>query len=180
MPRMVRGGLIQATLCEPVTSGVEKVKQAMIDKHVALLADAASKGVEVVCMQELFYGPYFCAEQDPKWYELTERMPDGPTTKLMQELATLGAKFEENLLDATQAWRLELHDEARLAGLPEDARERARQSARTRGLDGWALTLDFPCYHAVMCHATDRELRREMYEAWVTRASKRFSSPSSQ
>jgi beta-ureidopropionase len=87
MARVVRGGLIQATLCEPVTSGVEKVKQAMIDKHVALLADAADKGVEVVCMQELFYGPYFCAEQDPKWYELTERMPDGPTTKLMQELA---------------------------------------------------------------------------------------------
>lgn len=101
-------------------------------------------------------------------------LPPGPRARfreLMQELATLGAKFEENLLDATQAWRLELHDEARLAGLPEDARERARQSARTRGLDGWALTLDFPCYHAVMCHATDRELRREMYEAWVTRAS---------
>ncbi len=83
MPRMVRGGLIQATLCEPVTSGVEKVKQAMIDKHVALLADAADKGVEVVCMQELFYGPYFCAEQDAKWYDLTERVPDGPTVKLI-------------------------------------------------------------------------------------------------
>jgi len=91
--------------------------------------------------------------------------------QIMQELATLGAKFEENLLDATQAWRLEVHDEARLAGLPPDARERARQAARTRGLDGWALTLDFPCYHAVMCHAVDRELRREFYQAWVTRAS---------
>ena len=103
-------------------------------------------------------------------------LPPGPRARfreIMQELSSLGAKFEENLLDATQAWRLELHDEARLAGLPEDARERARQTARTRGLDGWALTLDFPCYHAVMCHATDRELRREMYEAWVTRASDR-------
>ncbi len=87
MPRNVRGALIQATLCEPVTSGVEKVKQAMIDKHVDLIAQAADKGAEVLCMQELFYGPYFCAEQDPKWYELTERVPDGPTTKLMQELA---------------------------------------------------------------------------------------------
>jgi oligopeptidase A len=91
--------------------------------------------------------------------------------EIMQELSTLGATFEENLLDATQAWRLEIHDEARLAGLPEDAKARARQAARSRGLDGWALTLDFPCYHAVMCHALDRELRREFYEAWVTRAS---------
>jgi oligopeptidase A len=91
--------------------------------------------------------------------------------QIMQELSTLGAKFEENMLDATQAWRLEVHDEARLAGLPEAARERARQAARNRGLGGWALTLDFPCYHAVMCHAVDRGLRREFYEAWVTRAS---------
>jgi oligopeptidase A len=101
-------------------------------------------------------------------------LPPGPRARfreIMQELSTLGAKFEENLLDATQAWRLEVRDETRLAGLPEDARERARQAARNRGLDGWALTLDFPCYHAVMSHATERELRREMYEAWVTRAS---------
>lgn len=90
---------------------------------------------------------------------------------IMQELSTLGAKFEENVLDATQAWRLHLTDEARLAGLPEGARERAAAAARTRGLEGWVLTLDFPCYLAVMSHATDRELRREMYEAWVTRAS---------
>jgi oligopeptidase A len=92
---------------------------------------------------------------------------------IMQELSTLGAKFEENLLDATQAWRLEIHDESRLAGLSEATQERAQQAARARGLGGWVLTLDFPCYHAVMCHASDRELRREMYEAWVTRASER-------
>jgi len=90
---------------------------------------------------------------------------------IMQELSTLGAKFEENLLDATQAWRLHVTDEAQLAGLPEGARERAAEAARTRGLEGWVLTLDFPCYHAVMSHASERALRREMYEAWVTRAS---------
>lgn len=90
---------------------------------------------------------------------------------IVQELATLGAKFEENLLDSTQAWRLQIDDESRLEGLPEDARARAAQAARNRGLDGWALTLDFPCYQAVMSHARDRALRREMYEAWVTRAS---------
>jgi beta-ureidopropionase len=87
MSRIVRGGLIQATLCEPSDSPVEKIKQAMIDKHVALIAQAVDKGAEVVCLQELFYGPYFCAEQDIKWYSMTERIPDGPTTRLMQDLA---------------------------------------------------------------------------------------------
>ena len=87
MPRIVRGGLIQATLCEPTTSPVARIRSAMIDKHVALIAEAASKGAEVVCLQELFYGPYFCAEQETRWYEMTERVPDGPTVKLMAELA---------------------------------------------------------------------------------------------
>ncbi|HEX6960915.1 MAG TPA: nitrilase-related carbon-nitrogen hydrolase [Lacipirellula sp.] len=87
MPRTVRGGLIQATLCEPATSPVEKIKQAMIDKHVAMIAKAADQGAQVVCLQELFYGPYFCAEQQTRWYDLVERIPDGPTTKLMCELA---------------------------------------------------------------------------------------------
>jgi N-carbamoylputrescine amidase len=87
MSRIVRGGLIQATLCEPATSPTLKIKQAMIDKHVALMAEAAGKGVEVVCFQELFYGPYFCAEQKTKWYDLVERIPDGPTTKLFCDLA---------------------------------------------------------------------------------------------
>jgi beta-ureidopropionase len=79
MSRIVRGALIQATLCEPATSPVAAVKKAMIDKHVALIAEAAGRGAQVVCLQELFYGPYFCAEQQPRWYELTERIPDGGT-----------------------------------------------------------------------------------------------------
>lgn len=87
MTRLVRGGLIQATLCEPATSPLAKIKRAMIDKHVALIAEAAGRGVEVLCLQELFYGPYFPAEQDTKWYGLTERVPDGPTVTLMRELA---------------------------------------------------------------------------------------------
>lgn len=87
MPRSVRGALIQATLCESATAPAVVIKKAMIDKHVALIAEAAEKGAQVVCLQELFYGPYFCAEQEPKWYELTERVPDGPTVRLMTELA---------------------------------------------------------------------------------------------
>jgi beta-ureidopropionase len=87
MARVVRAGLIQATLCEPATSSSEKIKRAMIDKHVALTEQAAAKGAEVLCYQELFYGPYFCAEQKTRWYEMVERMPDGPTTKLFCEVA---------------------------------------------------------------------------------------------
>jgi beta-ureidopropionase len=85
--RIVRAGLIQATLSEDASAPIEQIKQSMIDKHVEMIEEAAAKGVQVLCLQELFYGPYFCAEQDPKWYDLTERVPDGPTTKLMQELA---------------------------------------------------------------------------------------------
>ncbi len=87
MPRMVRGGLIQATLCEPSTSPVARIRAAMIDKHLALIAEAAGQGAQVVCLQELFYGPYFCAEQTSKWYEMVERVPDGPTIRLMAEVA---------------------------------------------------------------------------------------------
>src|SRR5436853_3046964 len=87
MSRIVRGGLIQATLCEPATSPVQKIKQAMIEKHEAAIAKAVDRGAQVICMQELFYGPYFCAEQETKWYDLTEKIPEGPTTKLMCELA---------------------------------------------------------------------------------------------
>jgi N-carbamoylputrescine amidase len=59
----------------------------MIDKHLAMIDDAAGKGVQIICLQELFYGPYFPAEQNPHWYGLVERIPDGPTTKLMCDIA---------------------------------------------------------------------------------------------
>lgn len=87
MARIVRGGLIQAG--NPVSGDqpVKKIKDAMIEKHVKMIAQAAKKGVQVLCLQEIFYGPYFCCEQEIKWYDSTERVPDGPTTKLMQQLA---------------------------------------------------------------------------------------------
>ncbi|BCX88523.1 oligopeptidase A [Methylomarinovum tepidoasis] len=88
-----------------------------------------------------------------------------------QRLSKLASHFEENVLDATNAWTKHITDEARLQGLPETARTVARQAAAARGLDGWLLTLEFPCYAAVMTFADDRNLRRELYEAYVTRAS---------
>ena len=87
MPRMVRCGLIQATNVLGPDQPLAKIKKAMVDKHLKLIAQAAKDKVRVLCLQELFYGPYFCAEQKERWYELTERVPDGPTTKLMQKVA---------------------------------------------------------------------------------------------
>jgi N-carbamoylputrescine amidase len=87
MARIVRGGLIQCSLAESTEQPIEKIKKAMIDKHIGFIEDAGTKGVQILCLQELFYGPYFCAEQKTKWYEMVERIPDGPTIKLMQEYA---------------------------------------------------------------------------------------------
>ena len=75
MPRTVRAGLIQASLGKNPPQGLDQLKKLMIDKHVALIEEAAGKGTEVLCLQELFYGPYFCAEQDARWYSMTERIP---------------------------------------------------------------------------------------------------------
>ncbi|MCC6134964.1 MAG: oligopeptidase A [Candidatus Contendobacter sp.] len=90
---------------------------------------------------------------------------------IQQELASLSAKFSENTLDATQAWNKHLTDEAQLAGLPESARALACQTAEQRGLGGWLLTLELPSYLPVLNYADDRELRRELYSAYCTRAS---------
>lgn len=87
MPRNVRLGLIQATVTHPGDADPAVIKAAMIEKHLAFIEEAAAKGVQALCMQELFYGPYFCAEQKTHWYGLTEAIPDGPTTRLMMETA---------------------------------------------------------------------------------------------
>ncbi len=87
------------------------------------------------------------------------------------ELSRLGSTFEEHLLDATNGWHKQLTDEADLAGLPESARELARHFATERDLEGWVLTLDVPSYLPVMKYAHCTALRRELYEAYTTRAS---------
>ncbi|MGH8292865.1 MAG: M3 family metallopeptidase [Gammaproteobacteria bacterium] len=90
---------------------------------------------------------------------------------IMQRLTKLEAKFEENLLDATQGWIKHVPHAAQLSGLPATAVSRARHEAETRKLKGWVFTLDYPSYAAVSTYADDRSLREEMYRAYVTRAS---------
>src|SRR6266567_4491086 len=87
MSRIVRCSLIQATNAAPPDSSLAATKKAMLDKHVTYIEQAAKAGAQIVCLQEIFYGPYFCAEQTTKWYDFTEPIPDGPTIKLMQDLA---------------------------------------------------------------------------------------------
>jgi N-carbamoylputrescine amidase len=87
MPRIVKAGLIQATHACSTDESLDTIRNANIEKHLKLIDQAAAEGVQMLCMQEIFTGPYFCAEQTTRWYESTERIPDGPTVKLMQEVA---------------------------------------------------------------------------------------------
>jgi oligopeptidase A len=91
--------------------------------------------------------------------------------EINSRLSALTSRYEENVLDATQAWTLRLEDDARLAGVPASARGMLAQNARERELDGFVVTLDFPSYYAIMTHAEDRDLRQLVYTAYVTRAS---------
>jgi beta-ureidopropionase len=79
MARIVRGALVQAKWTGH--------KDSMIQKHVEYARKAADQGAQVMCFQELFYGPYFCQVQRPEFFTYTEPIPNGPTTELMQKLA---------------------------------------------------------------------------------------------
>ncbi|MBI5779308.1 MAG: acyltransferase [Planctomycetes bacterium] len=87
MTNIVRVGLIQASNVKGPECTDQAIKKAMIDKHLKLIRQAAAKKVRILCLQEIFYGPYFAAEQNTRWYKLAEQVPNGPTTKLMQSLA---------------------------------------------------------------------------------------------
>jgi beta-ureidopropionase len=87
MPNVVKCGLIQAQHACSTDESLETIREANLELHVDLIDQAGGEGVQMLCMQEIFTGPYFCAEQTPRWYDATEKIPDGPTTRLMQELA---------------------------------------------------------------------------------------------
>ena len=85
--RRVKVGLIQMASKTPTERSCEEHRKAMIEAHLPFIDDAGRQGVNLLCMQEVFTGPYFCPSQDVKWYGLTEKIPEGPTTRLMQEYA---------------------------------------------------------------------------------------------
>src|SRR5688500_2614287 len=87
MPRMIKSGLIQMSL--PKTEGegtIAEIKEAMLQKHLKLIDEAGKKGVQILCLQEIFNTPYFCPGQDKAWYESAESVP-GPTTDRLAEYA---------------------------------------------------------------------------------------------
>jgi N-carbamoylputrescine amidase len=87
MPSIVRCGLIQCS--NPINDEsvpVADIQKAMLDKHIPMIEEAAKRGVQILCLQEIFNGPYFCPSQDKRWYAAAEPIP-GPTTAVMAELA---------------------------------------------------------------------------------------------
>ncbi len=91
--------------------------------------------------------------------------------QIAARLAELSSKFQENLLDATDAWHRDTQDKAELAGIPESALGVMQQNARQSGVEGWRVSLDMPVVQAVLAYAENRALRHEVYEAFTTRAS---------
>ncbi len=87
MSRIVKCGLIQAHNQAPADAPIPEIRKANIDYQMKFVEDAARQGVQMLCFQEIFTTPYFCAEQQTRWYEAVEKIPDGPTVKLMQEVA---------------------------------------------------------------------------------------------
>jgi len=85
MQRNVKCGLIQATLVAH-EGNPEEIKARMVEKHIPMIEEAGRKGVEILCLQEIFHGPYFCCEQDTKWYRTAETVP-GPITERFSEYA---------------------------------------------------------------------------------------------
>lgn len=87
MPRMIKSGLIQCI--NPVndeTKPVAEIQKAALEHHLPFIRKAGEAGVQILCLQEIFNGPYFCPSQDKRWYDAAEPVP-GPTTKIMADLA---------------------------------------------------------------------------------------------
>ncbi|NMQ05387.1 M3 family peptidase [Candidatus Accumulibacter phosphatis] len=137
----------------------DKYKAIAASPEYALLSVAQQRIVEHEIRDFRLSGAELPAEDKPRFQAIAE------------ELAQLSAKFSENLLDATNAFAEVLSDESELAGLPEDARQAAREAAERDGKSGWKFTLHMPSYLPVMQYADSRRLRAVMYRAYATRAA---------
>ena len=139
------------------------------------LYQAVSRLHDSTAFAELSPGRQRVIEHMLRDFELAGVALPGPAKKRFADIAQrrseLATTFQQNLLDATQAWHKHITDEARLAGLPDSARDLLAQNAAQKALAGWLITLDAPSLMAVLTHADDRALRAEIHEAFATRAS---------
>src|SRR3954454_4698930 len=87
MSRVIKCGLIQAHNVAPTDAPIKEIQKANIDFQMKYVEEAARQGVQMLCFQEIFTTPYFCAEQQTRWHEAVERIPDGPTVQMMQDVA---------------------------------------------------------------------------------------------
>ena len=87
MSRIIKCGLIQSHNVGDVNAPIEEIKRANIEHQMKMVEEAAAKGVQMLCFQEIFTTPYFCAEQQTRWYEAVEKVPDGKTVQMMQTVA---------------------------------------------------------------------------------------------
>ncbi|MCH2055798.1 MAG: oligopeptidase A [Thalassotalea sp.] len=134
-------------------------KQLADSTHYQTLDTAQKKVIDNALRDFTLSGIALPAEKQTRYGEIVAR------------LSELGSKFNNNTLDATQAFTVNITDEAELAGLPQSAKDAAAALAQAKDLEGWLFTLDFPSYFPVMTYCDNGELREKMYRAYVTRAS---------
>ncbi|CDL86160.1 oligopeptidase A [Xenorhabdus cabanillasii] len=123
------------------------------------LSQSQRKTIEDKLLDFTLSGVALPEEKQKRYGEITAR------------LSELSSQFGNNVLDATMGWTKLITDECDLSGLPESTQNAAKAAAKAKGLDGWLLTLDPPIYNSVMSYADDRDLREEIYIAYITRAS---------
>ncbi|MEX2366859.1 MAG: oligopeptidase A [Pseudohongiellaceae bacterium] len=128
-------------------------------RDTATLSRARQQVLENVVLDFMLSGVALPPEQKARFAQLTKR------------LSELSSRFSDNVLDATMAWTRHLEREDELQGLPESALAQGRQAAIDKNLAGYLFTLDIPSYLPVMTYADNRRLRRDFYEAYITRAS---------
>ena len=142
---------LNAPLFERVKAVYKKRNELGLDKDQMILLEDNYKG--------FVRGGANLSEEDKAVY-----------SKLAEELSLATLQFSKNVLAATNAYTLHLTDSADLAGLPEYAKVMGAETAKEKGLEGWAFTLDYPSYGPFMKYSTVRNLREDMWKAYNSRA----------
>ncbi|MGR5414732.1 oligopeptidase A [Vibrio astriarenae] len=139
----------------------EAYKAIKASDEFAKLAQAQKKTITDSLRDFELSGIGLPANEQHRYGEISKRMSE------------LGSQFSNNVLDATMGWSKHVTDVAELAGMPESALAAAQAAAEAKELEGYLLTLDIPSYLPVMTYCDNQDLRKELYEAYVTRASDR-------
>ncbi|MFA0568717.1 oligopeptidase A [Vibrio gallaecicus] len=139
----------------------EAYKSIKASDEFATLTQAQKKTITDALRDFELSGIGLPADEQYRYGEISKRMSE------------LGSQFSNNVLDATMGWSKHITDVAELTGMPESALAAAKATAESKELEGYLLTLDIPSYLPVMTYCDSQELRRELYEAYVTRASDR-------